>query len=113
MKRLAWLIPATLFVLGCPYQPPVPPPNPPVDTDLCGEMCKHLQRLACEEGQPVYNNDLPGPVDLPNQSCEANCQELQGKGFFVNPRCVTLVPSCSDIEAFRQKQPEQCSPTAS
>lgn len=110
MTRLALLSLVALLVIGCPKttDPPIPPPNPPVDTDLCSDMCEHLDTLGCEEGKPVYNNDLPGPVDVPNQSCADNCKELQDKGFFVNPRCVLTVKSCEDIEPARQKQPEEC-----
>lgn len=110
MKRL--LLPALLLVLllGCPpsSDPVTPSPLPPPDTDLCGQMCAHLKKLGCEEGEPVYNNDLPGPEGKPNQSCADNCKELQDKGFFVNPRCVARVEKCEDIEPARQKEPEQC-----
>ena len=73
-------------------------------------MCNHLKDLGCEEGEPLYNSDLPGPVDIPNQTCEANCVELQDKGFFVNPRCVTDAPQCDQIEDFRQHEPDTCGP---
>lgn len=113
MKRLFWLILPALLLVGCPPNPdhPVPPPNPPVDTDLCTDMCDHLKKLGCEEGEDVYNNDLPGPEGEPNQSCSDNCKELQDKGFFVNPRCVLTVKSCEEIEPARQKTVEQCSVT--
>lgn len=102
------VLPPVLLLIGCLQQPPVPPPTPPVDTNMCDEMCNHLQTLGCEESKPVYNNDLPGPVGVPNQSCDDNCRELQAKGYFVNPRCVATVLVCDAIEAYRQKQPEQC-----
>lgn len=98
-----------LFIVGCPPKDPVlPPPNPPVDTDLCGEMCTHLKSLGCEEGDDVYNNDIPGPVDEPNQSCEDWCAETQDKGVSINPRCVSQVESCEDIEVARHEDPESC-----
>jgi hypothetical protein len=96
-----------ILMLGCPVDPPVPPPNPPPDTNLCAAMCNHLKKLGCEEGKPVYNNDQPGPKDIPNQSCADNCTELQTKGFFVNPKCVMTVTTCSQIEAVR---PKDCTP---
>lgn len=104
-----FLIPGVF--LGCPPPsgPVVPPPNPPVDTDWCGKMCDHLEGLGCEEGKPVYNNDLPGPPDVPNQSCKDHCEELQNRGFFVNPRCVAQVKTCEEIEPSRQKD---CTPPA-
>lgn len=111
MKRLAWLVFPAVWLLGCPpTQPPVPPPNPPVDTDKCGEMCDHLKKLGCEEGEDLYNNDLPGPNGEPNQSCADNCKELQDKGFFVNPRCVAQVKTCEEIEPARQKESTTCGP---
>lgn len=108
MKYLA-LLALILLALGCPPKDPVvPPPNPPVDTDLCGEMCEHLKTLGCEEGEDVYNNDIPGPVDEPNQSCEDWCAEMQDKGVFINPRCVSKVESCDEIETARQKEAGTC-----
>lgn len=110
MRRL--ILAVALLLPGCPpSEPPLPPsPNPPPDTDLCGKMCDHIgpTGLKCEEGNPVYNNDIPGPADVPNQSCADNCKELQDKGVFVNPRCVATVPNCDQIEAFRQKEPDTC-----
>lgn len=100
-----------LALPGCPPVDPVSPsPNPPPDTDLCDKMCEHIgpNGLKCEEGQPVYNNDLPGPANVPNQSCAENCRELQTKGLFVNPRCVATVPSCDKIEDYRQKSVDAC-----
>ncbi len=106
MKRY-WLL---LVLLGCSSSPDpvVPPPYAPTDTELCASMCIHLQELGCEEGDAVYNNDIPGPDGLPNQSCESHCEELQTKGFFVNPRCVMVAPKCADIEAWRKKDAALC-----
>lgn len=98
---------SAMVLAGCPVQP-ITPPSPPPDTNLCAAMCDHLAKLGCEEGQPVYNNDLPGPVDVPNQSCADNCIELQDKGFFVNTKCVLTVERCTQIEEFRQKEPATC-----
>ena len=106
-RALAFLALSSLAIVGCPRDI-IPPPNPPVDTDWCSKMCQHLQTLKCEEGEMVYNNDLPGPVDVPNQTCADNCVELQEKGFFVNPRCVTTVKACDEIESVRQKEPSTC-----
>ena len=110
----AILFPAVLLI-GCPHplqDPEVPPPNPPVDTDWCKAMCDNIgpKGLSCDEGKPVYNSDKPGPKDVPNQSCEEWCVELQDKGFFINPRCMSVVPTCDDIEDWRLKEPETCSP---
>ncbi len=109
MKLAHLTVLLSLVILGCPpVDPVIPPPTPPPNTDLCAAMCDHLAKLGCEEGQPVYNNDIAGPVDVPNQSCADNCTELQTKGFFVNPKCVLLVEQCTQIEPFRQKDPSTC-----
>jgi hypothetical protein len=104
-----------LVLTGCPgaggsSEPPAPPPAPaPLpDSDLCGQMCQHLLELGCEEGKPVYNNDLPGPPDVPNQSCEDFCKEMQTKGIPINPKCVATAPACAQIESYREKSPDSC-----
>ena len=107
MTRHTFLV--GFLLAGCPGPSNVvPPPNPPPDTDLCASMCQHLQKLGCEEGKDLYNNDLPGPNGVPNQTCAANCKELQDKGFAVNPRCVSTVQKCDEIEAYRQKESKTC-----
>jgi hypothetical protein len=105
----------TVVLAGCwnpvmQQDPATPSPLPPPDTNMCSKMCDHLgaKGLNCEEGKPLYNNDLPGPKDVPNQSCADNCTELQGKGLFLNPKCVSIVDKCENIEAARQKKPETC-----
>lgn len=101
-------------ILGCPTHTmtpavaPIPSPEPPKDTSLCGAACRHLADLSCEEGKPVYNSDLPGPRDVPNQSCESFCEEMQDKGLFVNPRCLLTIKTCDEIEEVRSKD---CSTT--
>lgn len=120
IQVLAFALP-TVLLLGCPppqKEPAVPPPNPPVDTDWCKQMCDHIgpktaenpNALACEEGEPVYNSDLPGPKDVPNQSCLQWCEEMQNMGVFINPRCISTVPTCDDIEGYRQRDSKTCAP---
>ncbi len=71
-------------------------------------MCRHLQSLGCPEGDAVYNDDLPGPVDVPNQSCEDFHRGLSEDGIPVNAKCVRLAPTCDEVEAYRQKDPSEC-----
>jgi len=71
-------------------------------------MCAYLEALQCDEGRDVYNDNLPGPEDVPNQSCEDFYSELQEQGFDVNPRCVLAAPNCKVIEDYRAKNPEDC-----
>ena len=105
---VAALVGVCLTVLACPMGSSSQSPNPiiPPDTELCGPMCEHLGRdggLGCQEGDSVYDSDVPGPVDIPNVSCQDWCTKAQTRGYFVNPRCVMQVSSCSDIESARQK----------
>jgi hypothetical protein len=97
----------SVLILGCPIQPQSPSPHPviPPDSDLCAAMCNHIgpKGLWCEEGNAVYDSDLPGPPDVPNLTCETWCKNEQANGVFINPRCVAQVKSCSEIEVARQK----------
>lgn len=121
---LALILASTLLV-GCPpvgpdpVTPPNPSPNPNPEpnpprpdpapsSDPTAAMCAHLQKLGCEEGESVYNDDLPGPVDVPNQSCTDFHKDLAKDGINVNPKCVRRTPSCRDIESYRAMDPKDC-----
>jgi len=80
-----------------------PWPILPSDTSECAVMCGHLKSLRCQEGEDLYNSDISGPVGIPNQTCTAWCIEVQGRGVFLNPRCVKTVPSCNLIEEYRKR----------
>lgn len=96
--------PAVLLIvlIACSSTQKSPNPIPAPDSDLCGAMCNHLVQLGCEEGQPLYDSDLPGPRGIPNQSCEGFCQKQQKNGIFINPRCVMWASSCTAVEEMRQ-----------
>lgn len=105
MRRSLLLI----LLLGCHPKPsPNPPPGPTPDPDpamsACEAMCQHIgpKGLGCEEGDPVYDSDLPGEPGVPNQSCTSFCEKQQENGLDLNPRCVARVQSCSEIETARQ-----------
>jgi hypothetical protein len=71
-------------------------------------MCQHIGPveaggLGCAEGAPVYDSDLPGPVDVPNKSCTDFCKDQQNNGLYLNPRCLLQIKSCDEIETARQK----------
>lgn len=82
---------------------PSPAPINVPDTEMCPVMCEHFKALKCEEGDPLYNSDLPGPKGVPNQTCAEWCVEIQSKGTYLNPRCGKVVPSCDLIESWRKK----------
>jgi hypothetical protein len=108
------LVLLAIGLAGCPKtvdrEAPGPSPIKPPDTDLCGKMCAKIgpSGLKCEEGQSVYDSDKPGPVDVPNVTCESFCRTTQDRGAFLNPKCVALVKSCAEIEPARKKKPETC-----
>lgn len=71
-------------------------------------MCDTLKAAGCEEGNDLYDKDVPGPKGVPNLSCKLFCEKLQNNGYFVNPRCILqvqkfTVPSCPEIEVARAK----------
>jgi len=112
------LLAGAVLLMGCPparVVPEDPSPRPiyPIpDTELIPEMCKHLKSLKCEEGDDYYDQDVAGEMGKPNQTCEKGFAKMQTDGFFVNPKCVLLVPSCDLIEKYRQKEPDTCKPDA-
>ncbi len=106
--RMTLVVALLPFALSCQAGPPVPVPTPPADTAFCGPMCERLSELGCEEGQPVYNSDLGGPVGVPNQSCTDFCEQVQEFGYFVNPRCVSRVTSCAEIAHYQLRDPGTC-----
>jgi hypothetical protein len=110
MTRLLSVLAAGVFLTCSPADPAVP--KPPVDEasdpTYCTAACKHLADLGCPEGEPVYNSDLPGPLDVPNQSCADWCKELQDRDAALNPRCLLLITDCTQIEEYRAKDPSTC-----
>lgn len=91
-----------LLLLGCPQREVTP--DPPI-TDGCRAMCDRIgpQGLNCEEGESVYDSDLPGTPGVPNQTCEAFCEGQQEQGVNLHTQCVAAVRSCSEIEESRQR----------
>lgn len=112
MRQPTILAVLALVLAACPMSAdpsrPTPPPNEPTGTEACEAMCTNLAGLGCEEGGPVYNSDLPGKEDVPNQTCEEFCIEIQTRGVFLNPRCLATVKDCSEIEDARLRDPATC-----
>lgn len=102
-----------LCLLGCACNQNIVNPTPKPDSDVCVAMCQHIGPkvqggLGCEEGNPVYDSDKPGPKDVPNESCREFCKITQDSGISMNPRCVLQVQSCDQIESARAKNPSTC-----
>jgi hypothetical protein len=103
----------TLCLLGCACNKNIVNPTPKPDSDVCAAMCQHIGPktqggLGCEEGNPVYDSDKPGPKDVPNESCQEFCKLTQDSGISMNPRCVVMVKDCDQIETYRIKNPASC-----
>jgi hypothetical protein len=110
---MRYLICLFCFLLVTCHQNQVIKPVPKPDSDLCDQMCQHIGPkdkggLGCEEGEPVYDSDKPGPKDIPNETCEEFCRMTQENGISLNPRCLRLVESCDQIEDARAKNPNDC-----
>jgi len=115
IRHFAILLVSSLLC-GCgscdPQDPvvPEPPPGPASDPTYCAEACQTWQTLGCEEGNAVYNSDLPpggaGGATAPNQSCVDWCHELQDRKAAINPKCTRLVVRCDQIEEYRLRNPE-------
>ena len=101
LLTIALIFPVDL--IGCPTTPTSPTFVHAPDTDLCPAMCAHFRELKCDEGSAFYDNDKPGPKGVPNAKCEDFCQRQQTNGVYVNPRCLTKVPSCNLIETWCTK----------
>jgi hypothetical protein len=109
MKYLTFCI--CFLVSACHQEVVKPTPKP--DSDICFQMCQHIGPkekggLGCEEGNPVYDSDKPGPKDVPNESCEEFCKITQNNGVSINPKCILLVKTCDQIEFARTKNPNIC-----
>lgn len=83
-----------LFLIGCPITPmehPAPArPTPQVkDTNYCSLAEKHLKQLGCEEAKPLKDGTTF------TQFCEAT----QGNGVFLNPKCLSQIKSCSEVDS--------------
>lgn len=103
--RLLGLLPVVFIAIACEAKVPAPKPAP--DSDLCEDMCNYLTQLGCEEAQPLYDSELPGPRGIPNETCVQWCVKQQAKGLYLNPRCVMQAKSCLEIEELRARN---CSP---
>lgn len=76
----------------------------PEDASLstpCSRMCRHFRELKCDEGNPIYDSDAPGPVGVPNTTCEMFCTSQMDLGVNLNTECAIKAPTCEEIEAYR------------
>ena len=84
---------ASFLMLACTSnlysRPPTPQPIPVItDTEMCDAAEANLIKLGCPEGKPTKRGKRFGDV----------CRELQENGIFVNPRCLTIIVSCVNVD---------------
>jgi len=108
VKPACALLFALTLLQGCPD--PSGDPDAAVDASVlpdgavdspCGRMCSHFRGLECAEGEDFYDSDKPGPVDVPNTTCEEFCETQMDLGVDLNTTCATKAPTCEEIEAYR------------
>lgn len=100
MKKIIFsLIFATALIDGCPSQPVQPHPTPEVaDTALCPNADEHLTQLC--QADPVKNKyccQVVAPTKK-GKNFTQFCIEKQNEGLFLNPRCLSTVTSCDQID---------------
>ena len=105
------LISIVLFTFGCREGVDVTP-SPPVITDQykCSSACARLQKLSCEDGNPidmkkscsVTYDCVPGQLCINNTchvTCEDFCIDTQNAGVWLDPGCVSKINKCSEIDS--------------
>jgi len=101
MKR--FLIPSLFFIIfpifGCPQNPVAPHPTPEVkDTAECPNAQEHLESLC---NQDKIKNSYCCKVVAPTKKGKnftQLCIEEQNKGVFFNPKCLSSINSCDQID---------------
>jgi hypothetical protein len=96
MKKILLL---SLLLIACdtttqttkvtPNIPPTPTPLV-IDSEYCGEAEVHLKEIAC-----IPKNE---PYTKRGKSFKQFCEETQENGVFLNPKCLTTVNSCEEID---------------
>ena len=87
---IGFIFVVSLFLAGCPR--PLPVPREPPDTHLCPAACAKLDKLGCEEAEPIEMRD--GSM----VTCTEFCVDLQQKGHWLNPTCVSEISSCEGMD---------------
>lgn len=65
-------------------------PTPVVtDTQYCDLAQSHLIALKCDEGNPTKKG----------KSFSTVCRETQDNGIFINPKCLSEVTTCDQIDS--------------
>lgn len=88
MKQL-YLVLSLLITTDCSIEQSKPRPTPVVtDNNFCKNAQNNLLKLNCEEGKPTKKG----------KTFEQFCLETQENGVFLNPRCLSNITNCSEID---------------
>jgi hypothetical protein len=89
VKKLSPLL-LLILCVACPSQDSVPEPEIPVveGTEWCERAEKNLVALGCEEGKPTKKGKSFAQV----------CKETQDNGVDLNPKCLSTIKSCDQID---------------
>src|SRR5258708_4219446 len=77
---------------------PPQPPQPASDTEYCAPAETKLKSL-CQKDQinNKYCCDTVAPTKK-NKSFTTVCQETQNQNIFLNPKCLSTITSCNQID---------------
>jgi hypothetical protein len=76
--------------------------------DGIAAMCGKFRDLGCQEGLDIYNDNLPGDKDVPNQTCEQFFGELRINGIDFSASCLAEITDCDQIETVRYAKTPTC-----
>lgn len=96
---------AILINVGCPRNPVSPHPTPVVtDTNMCVEVETHLTQMCnANPTKNAYCCQVSAPTKK-GKSYTQFCIEKQNQGVFLNPKCVSQVTSCDQIDQCTQSE---------
>jgi len=94
MKAIAIAL-VLVFSACCNFRPP-PTPLPVRDAN-CAGACAHLQKLGCEEGDPLPDGT----------TCTEFCERTQEAGHALRPSCMMQLKSCAPEEMEKCQGPRQ------
>lgn len=82
---------SALFLLSCCDSLILPPAPVTKDLDYCQKAQDNLEKLGCIKKGESYTKK--------GKSYYEFCIDLQGKGIFTNPKCVSQLTNCKDFKS--------------
>lgn len=95
----------SFVLIACAGVPIAPHPTPVVtDTAMCVDAQTHLEQLCqADSSKNAYCCKVVAPTKK-GKSFTQFCIEKQNQGVFLNPRCVSKVNSCGEIDRCTQSE---------